>query len=83
LKFFIILLVCMHFSACIFIFIDNLEDYNSETWIVRDDIDTSNNYDIYLASIYWTFETTLTVGYGDITGYTNGKFTLTSKLCYS
>ena len=56
------------------ILIANLNDYSPDTWVARIGLQDSSDGEIYLAAIYWAFQTLLTVGYGDIPAYTNGNY---------
>lgn len=52
-------------------------DDTPDTWIVRCRYDDDPNYAVYIASLYFVLTTILTVGFGDISGYTvNERYTL-------
>jgi uncharacterized membrane protein YhdT len=40
-------------------------------WIYKQDMLDSSNWDLYVAALYFTFTTIITVGYGDIAGVSN------------
>lgn len=48
-----------------------MDDFDPETWVVRFGIQDSTRGRQYLASLYWSITTVLTVGYGDIHAGTN------------
>lgn len=64
-------LVCAHIIACIWVFIAKVDGYNPDTWVVRHEYRDDSDGVIYLASLYWTFTSMSTVGYGDITARTD------------
>jgi hypothetical protein len=70
-KFLIATLFLVHIVGCFWVLMASFDDYNPDTWISRVHMNDSDNFSVYLASIYWTFTTLLTVGYGDISAYTD------------
>ena len=60
------LIVCIHISACIWFLTYRLSDYSDESWVTRKGLQDESNHHKYLASLYWSLCTVLTVGYGDI-----------------
>ena len=64
----------VHIVGCLWLFIAKLDEFNPDTWVVKQDLQDQDNFTIYMACIYWAFTTLLTVGYGDISAYTNGKY---------
>lgn len=70
----IFVFVLAHFSACAFYFISNtFYEESSQTWLDLARIDQSNQLEVYLNALYFTFITMITVGYGDITPVNNGE----------
>ena len=63
-------LFLVHLMACLWYLTAKIEDFSPDTWVVRDNINNASNIELYITSIYWTFTTLTTVGYGDITPYT-------------
>jgi CRP-like cAMP-binding protein len=75
-KFLIIVFFCVHFMGCLWFFSARLSDFEPDSWVVRCGfLDESTGYQ-YLAAIYWTVTTTVTVGYGDITARTQLEMVL-------
>ncbi|CDW72811.1 cation channel family protein [Stylonychia lemnae] len=69
--FFISVFLCVHLVGCLWILAANLSETQSDTWIYRKGLQDADDYSVYLASIYWAFQTLLTVGYGDVSAQTN------------
>jgi Ion transport protein len=63
--------ILQHVTACIWIFIGRYNDYCSDNWISEKGYTDYSNFDLYLTGLYFTVTTIVTVGYGDITAYTN------------
>jgi len=75
-KFLIIVFFCVHFMGCLWFFSARLSDFEPDSWVVRCNfLDESTGYQ-YLAAVYWTVTTTVTVGYGDITARTQLEMVL-------
>lgn len=69
--------VCVHVSACFWYMTARLSEFNEDTWVCRYGYLDSDVSHKYLVSLYWAIATILTVGYGDINGYT------TLERCFS
>lgn len=63
--------VCIHVAACFWYLSSRLSDYEPDTWVVRNEMKDESYWRQYLASVYWSVSTVLTVGYGDIHAETN------------
>ena len=50
-----------------------LNDFNSETWVVRYGYQDASDIRLYIAALYFTFTTITTVGFGDISGGTGDE----------
>lgn len=80
LTFFITVITCSHLVSCLWVIAASLEDFNYNTWIFNANLVDAGNIDIYLASIYWTFSTMLTVGYGDV--HANSTEEMVLAICW-
>jgi hyperpolarization activated cyclic nucleotide-gated potassium channel 1 len=58
------------------VFIAKLDGFGPDTWVFRAGYIDDEDGTLYLASLYWAFTTMSTVGYGDITAYTDLEKTL-------
>ncbi len=68
------MIVC-HCYACLFYYVSLIEGDDPNTWVVRGHLEDEELSIIYLKSLYFAFTTFITVGYGDITAYSNCKKT--------
>ena len=55
----------IHVVSCLWIFVTSFDKMN-ENWLVELDLNDSSMGSKYTAAFYWTIQTVLTVGYGDI-----------------
>lgn len=62
---FLSIFVFCHISACFWYMTGELND-SQDNWITRFDYVDADNFDSYIASIYYIVQTVVTVGYGDI-----------------
>jgi hypothetical protein len=69
---FFFLFVC-HLIACSWYYISVLEQQNGYnlTWLIDAGLDHAPLHSRYIAALYWSFVTTLTIGYGDIVPQTD------------
>ena len=70
-------LIC-HIFACFWYFIARIDSNNESNWVNRYNFNDMNMFSLYLKSFYFSFTVFLTVGYGDITPYTNAEVILLS-----
>lgn len=64
------MVACVHVAACFWYMTYKLNDYSTESWVVRNGYQDQSIGTKYLASLYWAVFTVLTVGYGDISAMT-------------
>ena len=62
---FLSIFVFCHISACFWYMTGELND-SQDNWITRFNYVDADNFDCYIASIYYIVQTVVTVGYGDI-----------------
>ena len=74
----LVVITCVHVMGCFWCYFAKLDDQTPKTWVVRFGYQDANSLTLYLASIYWTFQTLLTVGYGDFGAFT----TSIAGLCF-
>lgn len=58
--------VSIHIAACFWFMSSRISNYEPNTWVVRNQLIDEDPLSQYLASLYWSISTVLTVGYGDI-----------------
>ena len=62
----------LHFAACVLSAISLFDDYNYKiTWIARGNFQDLSDPNIYLTAYYFALTTLTSIGYGDITPYTD------------
>ena len=72
LKILMVIFLMTHLMACTFYFVGDYESSDQPlTWINSNDIQDLEVFDKYITSVYFSFSTITTVGYGDITPVTN------------
>jgi len=82
LKFLCIVFLMAHIAACMWMGvatfyrdqyeIDNLDmfyGFHPESWVVRENCYEKDKLELYLFTLYWSFTTLTTVGYGDFTAW--------------
>ena len=69
-------LVMGHFVACMWYFSARMDEFGPDTWVVRKGFVDASKGELYLASLYWTFTTLTTVGFGDIQGFTSNEMAI-------
>ena len=56
----------VHVAGCFWYLLAKIEGLTPDTWVVKSNLANSDNFTLYLNSIYWVFTTVTTVGFGDI-----------------
>ncbi|KAM3127525.1 hypothetical protein pb186bvf_020367 [Paramecium bursaria] len=69
--------ILVHFMGCIWYFNAAYDSQNINTWIYRNQLQDSDVLTQYIASIYYSFTTLTTVGYGDIHSSTTAEMIIT------
>lgn len=64
-------IICTHVAACMFFLASQLANNTPLTWVVQNNLQDAPIGKQYLAAIYWSIQTILTDGYGDIVPGTN------------
>jgi hyperpolarization activated cyclic nucleotide-gated potassium channel 1 len=72
---FVVLLI-LHFTACMWYYSARLDDFNPDTWIFRKNLQDESKGMLYITSLYWALTTLTTVGYGDIAAFTEGEMVI-------
>jgi hypothetical protein len=68
-----IVLIMAHFIACMWYFSAKLDNFEPDTWVVRNELQDKDNGTLYMFSLYWSITTLTTVGFGDINARTNSE----------
>ena len=66
-------LFIVHFVACLWYALAELNDFADDTWVVRLGLLQSTTGHKYSTSMYWAFQTLTTVGYGDVRAVRNDE----------
>ena len=67
------MLFIVHFVACLWYAIAELNSFEADTWVVRLGIQYDSTAKKYSTSMYWAFQTLTTVGYGDVRAVRNDE----------
>lgn len=54
-------------SACLFFFIPSFNGFSGSSWVWENDLIDASPSDQFLVSVYWSYVTLVSIGYGDIT----------------
>ena len=55
-----------HLMACLWFLNAKLHNFPASCWVVRQGLIDASNEKTYIVSLYWSFQTMSSVGYGDI-----------------
>ncbi len=78
-SFSITVMICNHVAGCVWVYVARLNTESTQTWIIRYPayaaksrcgLQNSDNVTLYLTGLYWSYQTLLTIGYGDIPSFT-------------
>jgi CRP-like cAMP-binding protein len=68
------MLLVVHMTACMWYYVAVEDGLHAETWVARENVINAPTGTLYLASVYWSFSTITTVGYGDINASTDLEY---------
>ena len=80
-KMLIFFLFANHLFACLWFLQANLQDFDKTTWVWRYDQLNTSGFRRYLTAFYTIFQTTSTIGFGDICAVGNTIETCIAILC--
>ncbi|EGR26968.1 hypothetical protein IMG5_203670 [Ichthyophthirius multifiliis] len=63
------LTILIHVISCVWYYQAKLLDFCEQTWVYRNQMISETNKTLYITSIYYVITTITTVGYGDITSF--------------
>lgn len=66
-------LFIVHFVACFWYALAELNEFEADTWVVRFGVLYTTPGHKYSTSMYWAFQTLTTVGYGDVRAVRNDE----------
>lgn len=68
--------IITHVFACFWFLTAKFDNFDPDTWVYRLNVIDLDPSIQYLYSIYWSTQTVITVGYGDIPAVTAGEMLL-------
>ncbi|CAD8198515.1 unnamed protein product [Paramecium octaurelia] len=73
---FIDMIILTHIFACLWFWCARMDEFNQETWVVRENAYDLNVGKQYLICFYWAIQTVTVIGYGDVAAHTSFEFFL-------
>ena len=67
----ITVLMSIHVSGCLYYYMAKIQDFGPETWVSKSLLVDQPIASQYIAAIYWACYTLTTVGYGELSGWTD------------
>ena len=61
---FVIYITCL--AGCFFFFIPMIRNFEDDSWVWQKDLIDSGPARQFMVAFYWAFQTSLTIGYGDV-----------------
>ena len=62
----IIFLFLIHLTSCLWVYIGQIDEYYTTSWVSTSDLEELEDHEIYIASLYFSLTTIYSIGYGDI-----------------
>lgn len=81
--FFITIAITSHIFSCVWYYMAKLDNFNPDTWVARNNWVDDDLASLYLKSLYFSFTSFLTIGYGDIVAFSNTEIILTCLWLYA
>lgn len=67
----ITVLMSIHVSGCLYYYMAKIQDFGPETWVSKSFLVDQPLASQYIAALYWACYTLTTVGYGELSGWTD------------
>ena len=64
-------LIAIHISGCLYYYMAKMQDFAPNTWVSKAGLLDQSQGSQYIAAMYWACYTLTTVGYGDLSGWTD------------
>jgi CRP-like cAMP-binding protein len=71
------ILISLHLVACFWYLFSTFSEKETETWVYRYGYSDASVITLYVTSFYWAITTLTSVGYGDITPYSDAELIFT------
>ncbi|CAD8119378.1 unnamed protein product [Paramecium sonneborni] len=73
---FLDMVILTHIFACLWFWIARIDEFNQDTWVIREKVYDFNIEKQYIICFYWAIQTVTVIGYGDIAAHTSYEFFL-------